>query len=105
MSIFDDIYAQANARVNEILTPSSYPMDENAPNQPNVGGLIFDAIYQFGRGKIDMARERVATAFLKSKEGMKITQEVEKQRAAQWTPWIIGGVILILAMGYIAGRR
>lgn len=105
MSIFDDLYAEANAKVNEILTPSSYPMSETAPNAPNVGGLIFDAIYQFGRGKVDQARERVATAFLQSKEGMKITQEVEKQRAAQWTPWIIGAVILILAFGYIAGRR
>jgi len=78
-----------------------------APTSPesSVGGSIFQALYSFGAGRVDLAREQAAKALLASKTGSRFVGEVEKQRLQKMMPLIIGGVVVLLIAGFAFGRR
>lgn len=69
-----------------------------------IGGSIFEALYQYGKGNVDLARERIGSAILESRQGQAIVQEVEQQRLQQWLPWIIGAVLIIFGAGFLFRR-
>lgn len=99
--IFSDFLSAGQAKINEITARFS-----TLPSSPqdSVGGSIFNAIYQFGAGRLDLARQQAAEALLKSKTGQRFVGEVERQRIQQWLPWIIGAAILLLMLGFFARR-
>ena len=100
--IVTDFFGAAQAKIGEITSRFS-----NLPTSPeqSIGGSIFEAIYQLGKGRADLARERAATALLASKTGQRFVGEVEAQRIKQWLPLIIGGIIVLLVAGFAFGRR
>src|SRR5574341_283836 len=70
-----------------------------------VGSQIMSAIYNYGAGRIDAAREKYVGAFLMTSEGRKAQQEAARQTATQYFPAIILGVaILILGTVFLARR-
>lgn len=69
-----------------------------------IGSSIFEAIYQYGRGRIDLARERVGAAVLQSPQGQAIVQEVEQQRLMQWLPIVVIVAGLLFLGGFLIRR-
>lgn len=91
------ITGEVKAAISPVKTSTSIP----AP-----GGSLFDAIYQFGKGKVDAATKRVATAFRESSAGARIEAEVTRQKIQELLPFIILGVIVLIAGTlYFAKRR
>lgn len=102
MTIFGDFFDAAQQKVTELQTRYlSRPTDTTS----TIGSSIFNALYQYGAGKVDAARASLVTGALASSEGKKFVAEAEKQRLQAWLPWIIGATILILGAGFLAGRR
>jgi len=70
------------------------------------GSQIFEAIYQFGRGKVEVARERAVAAFLSTGEGQKIQAEGVKQTLESHAPIIILAVLAVVFLFVMTlGRR
>jgi hypothetical protein len=66
-----------------------------------VGSTLMQAIYQYGAGKIDVAREKAVSAFLMTSEGKKIQTEATRQTAMQYLPLLVlggAGLFLLFAM-------
>jgi hypothetical protein len=101
-NIFGDFVGAAQTKFSEITEKF-----RTAPTSPesSVGGSIFQALYSYGAGRVDLARQQAATALLGSKTGQRFVGEVERQRMQQWMPLIIGGVIVLLVAGFAFGRR
>lgn len=73
--------------------------------QNSVSGALYNAIYAYGAGKLDAARESAARALLASRSGSQYVAEVEKQRLMQRLPVIlITGAILFGAVFLLARR-
>ena len=101
-NIFSDFLGAAQTKIGEITSRyTSLPTD----TQSSVGGSIFEAVYQYGKGRADLARERAATALLASRTGQRFISEVEQQRLQQWLPMIVIGVIVIFLGAFLLGRR
>ena len=80
-------------------------MSRPATTGDGVSSQIYQAIYAFGSGKLDAARESAARALLKSRTGGAYVAEVERQRLMDRLPVIlIGGVILFGAVFLLARR-
>jgi len=73
--------------------------------ESGVAGALYNAIYAFGAGKIDQAREQAAKALLASKTGARYVQEVERQRLMQRLPLIIAIGAGLFAIMYFLARR
>lgn len=69
-----------------------------------VGSSIYNAIYAFGAGKIDQARESAARALLASKTGSGFVSEVERQRLMQMLPLILVGIVAIFGLMMLLRR-
>jgi len=101
-NVFSDFFGAAQTKISEITQRFT-----SAPSSPqsSIGGSIFNAIYSYGAGRVDLAREQAAKALLASKTGSRFVGEVERQRLLQMMPLIIGGVIVLLIAGFAFGRR
>lgn len=92
-------FAAARNRVGSFLTP----LTDFAASP--AGGQLFNAIYEFGRGKIDAAREKAVGAFMMTSEGRKFQAEGIRQTTNQFAPLIVVGVIVLLFAGALLSRR
>lgn len=104
--VVSDFFGAAQAKLNEFTTG----IQDRFTSRPqyaeqSVGGSIFEALYQVGKGRFDMARQQAATALLQSKTGQRFVGEVERQRIQQWMPYIIVGALALIFVGVFAGRR
>lgn len=72
---------------------------------PNGRPSILDAIYQWGKGNADHAIEKLAGALRNTSLGQKVETEVTKQKTAELMPFLIGGAVLLLLVGYFARSR
>jgi len=101
-NVFSDFFGAAQTKIGEITSRyTTLPTN----TQSSVGGSIFEALYQYGKGRADLARERAATALLASRTGQRFIGEVEQQRLQQWMPMIVIGVIAIFLGAFLLGRR
>jgi hypothetical protein len=73
--------------------------------QNSVGGALYNAIYAFGAGKIDLARETAARALLNSRTGSRFVGEVEQQRIMARLPVILAGAAVLFALVFMLARR
>lgn len=93
-------FAAARDRVAGYLTPIT------AFAQTQAGGQLFNAIYEFGRGKIDAAREKAVGAFLMTSQGQKIRSEATRQTINQHLPKIvIGGAVVIFLILVLFSKK
>lgn len=86
----------ARARVGSFLAPLA---------TPEVSNQLMNAIYQFGAGKLDAAREKAVGAFMMTSEGRKLQAEGVRQTANQYAPLIVIGIIVLLFGGALLARR
>jgi len=100
--IFTDFKGRAKEKIS--TTVNRFTSRPSVPGN-SVGGIIFDAIYAFGAGKTDVARQKAANAILSSKQGGKMVDEIQSQRIQQMLPMIIVGVIGIFLIGMFIGKR
>lgn len=92
------------------LTRAAGSFAERFTSQPtstqnSVGGALYNAIYAFGAGKIDLARETAARALLNSRTGSRFVGEVEQQRLMARLPIILAGVGLLAFFIFMLARR
>lgn len=80
---------------------TSRPTDTSS----GVSGQLYNAIYAFGAGKLDAARESAARALLASRTGQQFVGAVERERIKQLAPMFILGAVLIFGFAYFMGRR
>ena len=73
--------------------------------EQGIGGALYNAIYAFGAGKLDQAREQAAKALLASRTGQRFTSTVERERLKQLAPMIILGVVVLFGVAFALGRR
>ena len=73
--------------------------------QNGIGGALYNAIYAFGAGKIDLARETAARALLNSRTGNRFVGEVEQQRLMQRLPLILFGGLILFGLVFMLARR
>lgn len=88
-------FASAMAKVDSALT------SVKSFSETPVGSQLFNAIYQYGAGRVDQAREKLVNAFLMTSEGQKIQQEATRQTAVQYAPLIalaVGAIFLLALM-------
>lgn len=94
MNLWEQFKERAAERLGNALE-SAAPIGEGAQGI-NFGETIFDAMYQFGRGKSETAVERLTAAFRRTGTGQRIEREATQQRLTELMPFIIGGVVLLL---------
>lgn len=92
-------FDSARERVSSFLAPL------NEFSQSPAGSTLMQAVYNYGAGKIDAAREKAVGAFLMTSEGRKIQAEATSQTANQYLPFIILGAIALMFLGSVALRR
>jgi hypothetical protein len=92
-------FSSALDRVNSFLAPVQ------DFSQTPVGSQLFEAIYQFGRGKIDQAREKAVGAFLMTSEGRKAQKEGVRQTAMEYAPFIIIAVVAVISLFLMSAAR
>lgn len=85
-------FASALQKVDSFISPI-----QDFSKTP-AGSQLFQAIYAYGAGKIDAAREKAVSAFLMTSEGQRLQAEAARQTAVNYTPWIllIGAAIFFL---------
>lgn len=71
----------------------------------DVGGAVFSSLYEFGRGSLDRAKEKLVNSFLKSKTGQELEAEALKQKSNQYAPFIFGAIVLIFLGGFLLRRK
>lgn len=86
----DGFFSSAMSRIQSFVQPV-----QDFASTP-VGSQVFQAIYEYGRGKIDAAREKAVGAFLMTSEGKKAQAEAARQTVNQYFPAIAIGVAVIL---------
>lgn len=91
--LFSDFFSAAQDRLGAVLAP----MQTN--DGPSVGSQLFEAIYQFGAGKVDQARDKAVGAFLMTSEGKKAQRAGISQTVQQYLPYIILAVIGLFLLG------
>lgn len=105
-NIFDTFVGAAKAKLlSSIGRTESRPTTTRSavPTATTIGGGIFDAIYQYGKGRTELALE---SAIKKSSAGQQAIKNIEQERIRAWIPWIIGGAVLLVIIGVIgAGYR
>lgn len=72
--------------------------------QTQISGQLSDAIYQFARGKLDVAREKAVSAFLMTSEGRKVQAEGVRQTTAQYMPMILLAGAALVFLGFLVRR-
>ena len=76
-----------------------------ASTADGIGGQLYNAIYAFGAGKLDLARETAARALLASKTGASFVGVVEQERIKQLLPMFIVGAVVLFGIAFAIGRR
>jgi hypothetical protein len=103
-NIFDAFVGAAKAKlIQTISRTETRPATtrDAIPKPTSVGAGIFDAIYQYGKGRTELALE---SAIKKSSAGQQAIKNIEGERIRAWMPWIIGGAILLFVLGIIGAR-
>ena len=95
---FGDFFGDAINRVTGVVAPT-----QDDGSNPIMSQLS-EAIYQFGRGKIDAAREKAVGAFLMTSEGKKTQAEGIKQTVTQYLPMIVIALLAVFMLGAMAKR-
>lgn len=97
--MFSDFFGAAQERLGEVLAPM------NTPDQgPTLGSQLFEAIYQYGAGRVDQAREKAVGAFFMTSEGKKVQREGMQQTLTQYMPYIVLLIVGIFALGLTSRR-
>lgn len=91
-------FEKARAHVSSFLTP----VTEFA--QTPAGSQLMNAIYEYGRGKVDAAREKAVGAFLMTSEGKKIQAEGVRQTTTQYMPVIVLAMVGLFSL-FVLTRR
>jgi len=99
---FGDFFETARARLGDIFTPV---LPDQSAQSGTIGSQIFEAIYQYGRGRVDYAREKAVNSFLMTTEGQRIQREGIRQTAQQYAPLIIIAAIGLVLFSLFMGRR
>jgi hypothetical protein len=94
MSIWDDFVAATSQKVEKGLEQVA-PIGGDANTPPDIGGAISDAIYQYGRGRVDTAVQNLTSAFRKTATGKQVEADATTQRIQELMPYIFGGVALL----------
>lgn len=97
---FSDFLSAAQDRLSAALAP----MQSESSAGPTVGSQLFEAIYQYGAGKLDQAREKAVGAFLMTSEGRKMQDEGMRQTVNQYMPYIIVALVGFFLLGFSARR-
>lgn len=66
---------------------------------------ILDAIYQWGKGNADQAIDKLAGALRNTSLGKKVETAATQQKTQELMPYIIGGAVLLILLGFFASRR
>lgn len=98
MSAFTEFRDRAIGRITGETAPS------NAADT-SFSGSLFDAIYQFGRGKGETAVQNLTAAFRNTAVGKKLEATATQQKISELMPFIIGGAVLLLLSGFFLARR
>ena len=108
MSIFDDFTNEASSTIEsglERIAPiGGGTQDDSGAPTATVGGTIFDAIYQFGRGKGDTALQSLTAAFRKTATGQKVEADATTARIKELLPYILLGIAVLFG-GFFLLRR
>lgn len=99
MSIFSDFTDAASEKFSEAVE-SVAPRTDAEPNV-NIGGSLFNAIYQYGRGRADLATQEIANRFRKTKTGQGIEKQIETERIKEFMPFILLAGALILGLIFL----
>lgn len=102
MNIWEQFKERAAERIGQAIEQVS-PTGESVQGI-NVGETIFDAIYQYGRGKTETAQQRLVEAFRGTRTGQNIEREATQQRLMELMPWIIIGAALIIGAFFFIKR-
>jgi hypothetical protein len=108
MDLVADFFDTARARLEAAVQPTSdYDYTNGGYNAPqsSLGGALFEAIYQFGAGKAEQARDSLTSQFLKTGEGQRLQQSATRQTIAQYAPLLVGFLIVLFLMGFTVGRK
>lgn len=100
-NIAGDFFDTARARLGDALSSLSSDTSQG----PTMGSQLFEAIYQYGRGQIDAAREKAVGAFLMTSEGRKLQNEGVRQTAMDYMPIIIIALVGLFFFGVLLGKR
>lgn len=74
--------------------------------QTPAGSQLFSAIYEYGRGKIDAAREKAVGSFLMTSEGQRLQAEATRQTINQHLPMlVIGGAVIVFLILVLFSRK
>jgi|SRR5215831_13778912 len=103
MAIWDDFVASASAKVNQAID-SVAPIGGDPNTPPDIGGAISDAIYQYGRGRVDTAVQNLTAAFSKTKTGQSAIATAQQQRIQELMPLAIVAVLLVAGFMFLRGR-
>lgn len=95
-STFSDFFTAARNKIASVL-PSQGETSA-------VSSQLMDAIYAFGAGKVDAARDKLAASFLATGEGKKLQSSAIQQTIMQYLPVILAAVIGLVALGFFARR-
>lgn len=101
MSIFTDFVDRASARLQEKL-------EDVAPigggEKADIGGSIFEAIYQYGRGRAETAQQVLVEQFRRTKTGQAAEREATAQRIKELLPPILIGAVAIIGGIFLLKR-
>lgn len=86
-------FSGALSRVQGILQPIS------SFTQSPAGTSLMNAIYQYGAGRVERARESYVNSFLQTREGQRAQAEGIRQTAMQYWPAVVAVLLVVLFIG------
>lgn len=97
-SIFSDFLGQAREKLSQVI---SRPDARPGNTTDSIGGAMFEAIYQYGKGKAELALQ---SAITKSKTGQAAIKNIEMERLWSYMPYLIGAGVLLFIIGMFIRR-
>lgn len=102
-NIFDAVKGLGTKIIGGKLSQStSRPASRPENTKSGIASGIFEAVYQYGRGRLELGLE---SAIKKSSAGQKAIKNIEQERIKMYMPWVIGGAILLFLGGLFLARR
>lgn len=101
MGVFDDFYAAAQTKITALTDRyNSIPNDTSN----TIGSSIFNALYSYGAGRLDKAREQIVAGALATPQGKAIQAEATQQTLAKYGPMIALGAIAFLGLVFLTRK-
>lgn len=101
--IMDGFIAAAGSR----YAVAQKKIQDNAskPSMSSVGASIFEAIYQFGRGKADASKDRLIAGARATEMGQRYEATAQADAVRRYMPIIVGGAVLLVVVGSMMGKK